>query len=229
VAARSELVPAGPVRRHAAEHLARSRATAVHALSLVDVDLDRVERVRAEAGLAVDAFVARAVADALTKHPHLNASVEDDGLRVHRDVHLGLTVGVEGRGTVAPVVRSADGKRLRALAGELAALQDRARTGALGPDDLAGATFTVGEPETEPGLVSIPIIHQPQVAILALGGVRRRPVAVPLPDGGEAIAVHPVAPLALVWDHRAVDRAYASAFLASVRDALEARDWQAEL
>ena len=227
--ARSELVPTTTVRRHTSEHLARSRATAVHTLSLVDVDLDRIERARSETGLDVGAFVARAVADALTRSPHLNASVEDDGLRVHRDVHLGITVDLDGAGTVAPVVRSADGKRLRALAGELAALQDRARAGTLGPDDLAGATFTIGEPETEPGLVSIPIIHQPQVAILAVGGVERRPVAVALPDGGEAIAVHSVAPLALVWDHRAVDRAYVSAFLASVRDALETRDWQAEL
>ncbi len=228
-AARSELVPTGAVRRHTGEHLSRSRATAVHTLSLVDVDLDRVERVRSETGLDLGAFVARALADALTRYPHLNASVEDDGLRVHRDVHLGITVVLDGVGTVAPVVRSADGKRLRALAGELGALQDQARAGTLGPDDLAGATFTIGEPETEPGLVSIPIIHQPQVAILAVGGVQRRPVAVPLPDGGEAIAVHSVAPLALVWDHRAVDRAYASAFLASVRDTLETRDWQAEL
>ena len=197
--------------------------------TLVEVDLERVERARAASGLEVLAFVARAVADALVRHPHLNASVEPDGLRVHHDVHLGIAVDLDHEGLVAPVVRAADGMRLRALAAEVADRQARARERALGPDDVLGATFTIAEPDAERGLVSVPIIHQPQVAILAVGGGQRRPVAVPLADSGEAIVVHTVAQLALVWDHRAVDGAYASAFLGSVREILETRDWQAEL
>ena len=223
------MVPLTALRRHTGERMARSRATAAHALSLVEVDFHRVERVRRDAGLDALAFVARAVVDALARFPHLNASVEDDGLRVHRAVHLGLTVDLDHQGLVVPVVRDADGKRLRAIATEAVDVRTRARAGHLGPDDLLGATFTINEPDTHAALLSVPIIHQPQVAILAIGGVQRRPVAVPLPDGGDAIAVHPVALLALSWDHRAFDGAYASAFLASVREILETRDWQAEL
>ena len=116
-------------------------------------------------------------------------------------------------------MRAADGKRLRALAGEIAELHGRARTGTLGPGDLAGATFTIGEPESQPGLVSIPIIHQPQVAILAVGTIEKRPVV-----RDDAIAIRTMAYFALSFDHRIVDGSDADRFMAQLKASLQEFD-----
>ena len=111
---------------------------------------------------------------------------------------------------MVPVVRDADAKRLRAIAREVADLAGRARTKKLTPDDIAGGTFTITNAGPYGTLLTVPIINQPQVAILSTDGVKKRPVVVELPDGSDAIAIHPVGNLALAWDHRAVDGAYAS-------------------
>lgn len=234
-----EVVAFSNIRRRTAEHMVRSKATSAHTLVVVEVDYEGVDRVRlaqkerfkAEEGVNLTylPFVSRAVVDALREFPHMNASVGDDQLVVHRAVHLGIAVDIHFEGLMVPVVHGAGDKRLRVLAREISALAALARSRKLGPDDIAGGTFTITNPGPFATLITGAIINQPQVAILSTDGVRKRPVVVELPDGSDAIAVHPVGNLALTFDHRAVDGAYASAFAAKIKDILQTRDWAAEL
>ncbi|HET9732604.1 MAG TPA: dihydrolipoamide acetyltransferase family protein [Acidimicrobiales bacterium] len=234
-----EVIPFTNIRRRTAEHMIRSRATSAHTLTAVEVDFSAVDAARRAAqeqfraaegfGLTYLPFVARAVVDALAAFPRLNASVGDESLIVHKRVHLGVAVDLDLEGLMVPVVHDADSARLRAIARAVRDLAERARTRRLGPDELAGGTFTITNPGPFSTFMTIPIINQPQVAVLSTDGVRKRPVAVTLPDGSDAVAVHPVGMLALSFDHRAVDGAYASAFLARVREILESRDWSQEL
>jgi len=127
------------------------------------------------------------------------------------------------------VVRAADGLRLRAVAREVNDLAQRARSKQLGPDEIMGGTFTITNMGPFGTLFTVPIINQPQVAILATDAVKKRPVVVEGPDGDDAIAVHSTGVLTLSWDHRAFDGAYAASFLHSLTEILERRDWEAEL
>jgi pyruvate dehydrogenase E2 component (dihydrolipoamide acetyltransferase) len=234
-----EVVPFSNIRRRTAEHMTRSKATSAHTLVVMEVDYEGVDRVRgaerarfkADEGISLTylPFVSRAVVDALREFPLMNASVGDAQLVVHRAVHLGIAVDLHFEGLMVPVIHDAGEKRLRALAREIAALAAQARSRKLGPDDIAGGTFTITNPGPFGTLVTGAIINQPQVAILSTDGVKKRPVAVELADGSDAIAVHPVGNLALTFDHRAVDGAYASAFVARVKEIIETRDWSAEL
>jgi 2-oxoglutarate dehydrogenase E2 component (dihydrolipoamide succinyltransferase) len=231
VAARPEnhVVPLNRVQRLTGEHMLRSLQVAPHAFIAMEVDFERVDQARRANKLTFLPFVARAVVDAIAAFPHVNASVGDGELTVHRDVHLGIAVDLDHQGLIVPVVRAAHGKRLVALSDEIAGLAARARAKRLTPDDVAGGTFTLTNPGPSGTMISAPIIHQPQVAILSTDGVKRRPVVVELDGGGEAIVVHAVGMLGLSFDHRAVDGAYASAFLARVRDIIETRPWSTEL
>jgi pyruvate dehydrogenase E2 component (dihydrolipoamide acetyltransferase) len=169
------------------------------------------------------------VIDAIAAYSHVNATVGDGELVVHRAVHLGVAVDLDHQGLIVPVVHDADRKRIGALADEMADLAARARAKRLAPGDVAGGTFTITNPGPSGTAISVPIIHQPQVAILSTDGVRRRPVVVETGDGTDAIAVHAVGMLGLSFDHRAFDGAYATAFLARVREILETRPWEVEL
>ena len=210
--------------------MVRSLATSAHTLVATEVDYHHVDPVRRRAGLSYLPFVARATIDALREHPHLNASVGDDELIVHRRINLGLAVDVGFEALVVPVVKDAGGLRLGALA---EAMADAGRQGpqpsASPVDDLSGGTFTITNVGAYGTVVTAPVINQPQVAILSTDGVRMRPVAVRSEAGEWVVAVHPVGNLSLSFDHRAVDGAYAAAFLARVRELLETRDWQQEL
>jgi 2-oxoglutarate dehydrogenase E2 component (dihydrolipoamide succinyltransferase) len=148
---------------------------------------------------------------------------------VHNYVNLGIAVDLNHEGLLVPVIHDADTKRLRAIAREISALASRARAKRLTMDDISGGTFTITNAGPFGTLFTIPVINQPQVAILATDGVRKRPVVVELPDGTDGIAVHPVGNLVLAFDHRAFDGAYASVFMGSVKEILETRDWSAEL
>src|SRR5206468_11808880 len=147
----------------------------------------------------------------------------------HRDLHLGIAVDLDFKGLVAPVIRNADGKRMRLIAREIRDLAARAKSKQLGPDELVGGTFTITNMGPFGTAITLPIINQPQVAIMATDGVRKEPVVVEGPDGDDAIVVHHVGFLALAWDHRAFDGAYAASFLNEVRVVLETHDWEAEL
>jgi pyruvate dehydrogenase E2 component (dihydrolipoamide acetyltransferase) len=234
-----EVIPFSNIRKRTAEHMVRSQATSAHVLTAIEVDFEAVDRVRlaekdafkAEEGFSLTylPFVSRAVIDAIRDFPHVNASVGDNQLIVHRAVHLGFAVDLNFEGLIVPVVHDADGKRLRSIARELADLAARARSKKLNADEISGSTFTITNPGGFGTFITAPVINQPQVAILSTDGVKKRPVVVELPDGSDAIAIHPVGMLALSFDHRAFDGAYASAFLARCRDILETRDWSQEL
>jgi pyruvate dehydrogenase E2 component (dihydrolipoamide acetyltransferase) len=224
-----EIIPFSSARRATAEHLRRSLDTSAHAFVATEVDYALVDPVRRQAGLSYLPFVARAVVDALREFPHLNASVGDDCLIVHPDVHLGVAVDLDGDALVVPVVRQAGLLRLEALAAAMTGLADRARHRRLGLEEISGATFTLTNVGAHGTLLAIPIIDQPQVAILSTDGVRPRPVAWTGPDGEWAVTVHPVGNLSLSFDHRAIDGAYAAAFLSRVRTTLEQRAWTEEV
>lgn len=234
-----QVVPFSNIRRRTAEHTVRSKATSPHTLVVTEADFEAVERVRAARGprfqeeegfsLTYLPFVARAVIEALKHWPHLNASVGDDSLVVHRRIHLGIAVDLNFEGLVAPVVHDADALSVRGLARAIRDLAVRARSKQLSPDDLAGGTFTITNPGPYGTLLTGPIINQPQVAILSTDTVRRRPVVATLPDGSEAIVIHSVGLLSLTWDHRAVDGAYAAAFLHEVAELVATHDWSREL
>jgi pyruvate dehydrogenase E2 component (dihydrolipoamide acetyltransferase) len=236
---RDTSIPHTNIRRRTAEHMTRSLATSAHVYASIEVDFEGVDRVRAAQREAFKAqegfsltylpFISRAVVDAIREFPEVNASFGENELVVHNYVNLGIAVDLDFKGLMVPVIHDADGKRLRALAREINDLARRARSKQLGPDDIAGGTFTITNPGPYGTTMTLPIINQPQVAIVSTDGVKRRPVVVDLPDGSEGIAIHSTGNITLTWDHRAFDGAYAAALLRQVKDILESRDWAAEL
>jgi len=233
------VIPFSNIRRRTAEHMVRSKHTSAHTVVAMEVDYSAVERVRqAEkerfkqhegVSLTYLPFIARAVIDAIGEWPHVNSSVGDDALIVHNHINLGIAVDLNFEGLLVPVIHDAADKRLRALARDIANLAERARSKRLTMDDISGGTFTLTNAGPFGTLFTIPVINQPQVAILATDGVRKKPVVVEAPDGSDAIAIHPIGNLILSFDHRAVDGAYASAFMRAVKTSLETRDWSTEL
>jgi 2-oxoglutarate dehydrogenase E2 component (dihydrolipoamide succinyltransferase) len=233
------VVPFTNIRRRTAEHMVRSKHTSAHTMVAVEVDYSGVERVRqaekdrfreAEGfGLTYLPFIARAVVDALEEFPNVNSSVGDDALIVHGDVNIGIAVDLDFEGLLVPVIHNADGKRLRTLARDISSLASKARSKRLTMDDISGGTFTITNAGPFGTFITVPVINQPQVAILSTDGVRKKPVAIELPDGSDGIAVHPVGNLVMSWDHRAFDGAYAAAFMRAIKHVIETRDWSAEL
>ncbi len=232
-------MPFDNIRRRTAEHMVRSLATSAHVYTSVRVDFERVERVRAahqaewqaEEGFALTylPFITRAFCDVVHDYPYVNASVEGETLVVHRDINLGIAIDLQFKGLIAPVIRSADGKRLRLIAREIRDLAGRAKSKQLSPDEIVGGTFTITNMGPFGTTQTFAIINQPQVAIMATDSIRKEPVVVEGPDGDDAIAVHHVGFLSLTWDHRAFDGAYAASFLNALRTVLETHDWEAEL
>ena len=216
-----------------------SKATSPHAFSVVEVDYANVDTTRSKVkadfkasegfGLTYLPFIARAIVDGLGEFPHLNASVGDNELILHDFIDLGIAVDLDYEGLLAPVLRDADTKRLKAIAREISDLANRARNRKLAPDEISGGTFTISNNGSAGSVLTMPIINQPQVAIISTDAIVRKPVVIEGPDGGEAIAIHPVGNLAMSWDHRAFDGAYAAGFLKRVKEILETRDWSAEL
>ena len=219
--------PLTPMRRRIAEHMLESRRTSAHCTTIVEVDLHRVVAARRQlkegmarrgAPLTYLAFVASATVAELDRHPILNASIDGDELVYHDDVNLGIAVALDS-GLIVPVIRHAQRLSLEGLAGEIARLAQRARSGGLDPDDVAGGTFTITNPGQFGAVLATPIINQPQVAILDLEAVVKRPVVID--DESEAIAVRPMTNLCMSWDHRALDGAEAARFLSDVKTRLE--------
>ncbi|MEY2959769.1 MAG: hypothetical protein RLZZ01_2337 [Actinomycetota bacterium] len=236
---RATRVPLSKIRRLTGDHMIASKSTSPHAFSVVEVDFANVDSARlpvrdvfkATEGFSLTylPFVVRAIVDGLAEYPHMNASVDGDDLVVHGFVDLGIAVDLDHEGLLAPVVREAESKRLRALAREIRDLADRAKARRLSPDEISGGTFTISNNGSAGSVLTMPIINQPQVAIVSTDAIVRRPVVARTTDGSEAIVVHPVGNLAMSWDHRAFDGAYAAGFLSRVKEILETRDWSAEL
>jgi len=233
---RDEVQPLSRMRLAIAERMTESLRVAPHVWTSVEVDLQAVEEVRREhkerfrreegTSLTYLAFVARAACDALRAFPVINSSLDMAARTrvLHHYVNLGIAVDLSEQGLVVPVIRDADGLNLRGLARAIRAGADKANAGQSAPDDLAGSTFTITNPGPFGGYASAPIINQPNSAILSVNEVTRRPTAV-----GDAVAVHYMTILGFSYDHRAFDGVTASRFLARVRDALQDRDWAAEL
>ncbi len=229
------------LRRTIAEHMITAKRTAAHVWTSIEVDYERVERVR-EAhrdrfkenerfSLTYLPFIARATMDALSAYPVVNSSFDlDAGTRTfHHGVNLGIAVDVESKGLIVATIRGADGQTLKGLARSIRAIAEKTRDGALEPDDITGSTFTITNPGPFGSFVSSPIINLPNVAILSTDTVTKRPAVVTLPDGTDTIAVRHIGYLSLTWDHRAFDGSTAVRFLDRVRTNLETWDWDQEL
>jgi 2-oxoglutarate dehydrogenase E2 component (dihydrolipoamide succinyltransferase) len=209
------------MRRSIAAHMVESLHTAAHCTSIIEADMSRIEAARERLGLSYLPFVARCAVDALRAHPELNATLEGETLTRHRQVHLGIAVSLGADGLIVPVIHDAQDLSHEGLAKRIAELATRARAGELSADDVRGGTFTITNPGGYGTIASTPIINQPQVAILDLEAVVRRPVAVTDEQGGEAVAIRPMTNLCLSWDHRALDGALAAQFLAALRERIE--------
>jgi pyruvate/2-oxoglutarate dehydrogenase complex dihydrolipoamide acyltransferase (E2) component len=217
-----------PMRKAIADHMVRSIQTAAHCTTVIEVDFSAVAKRRAELApsfaekgvpLTYLAFVARAVVESLEEFPVLNASVEGDELVHHADVNLGIAVALES-GLIVPVVKKAQRLSLEGMAAAINEVATRAREGSLAPDDVHGGTFTITNPGQFGAVLATPIINQPQVAILDLEAIVKRPVVVET-AAGDAVAIRPVGFLPMSWDHRALDGAEAARFLGSVKSRLE--------
>jgi pyruvate dehydrogenase E2 component (dihydrolipoamide acetyltransferase) len=218
-----------PIRRTTAVHVLRAKAAAAHAHVAVACDYGAVERARLVSGFTYLPFVARAAVDALYAFPYCNALSGNDHVVVHRAVHLGIAVDLDFEGLIVPVIRDADGKRLRTLADRIVDVAARARTRRLAPEDVSGGTFTITNPGPFGTFMSMPIINHPQVAILATDAVRKRVVVTEGRDGTDVLAIRPIGMLALGFDSRLIDGAYAAAFVQRVAEIVETRDWSTEL
>jgi pyruvate dehydrogenase E2 component (dihydrolipoamide acetyltransferase) len=236
---RDEIIPFSRIRKRTAAHMVRSKATSPHALVVTEVDYEHVDTVRrasAEApkarksiALSYLAFVARATIDAIRAFPQVNASVGEDELVVHEAINLGVAVDLDFEGLIVPVIHQADRQTTQELSRAIADLAQRARTKRLSADDVVGGTFTISNLGPYGTLLTSPVINQPQVAILAVDGVKEKPVVVKGPDGTKSIDIHPIGNLALAWDHRAFDGAYAASFLGRIKGGLESDEWKQRL
>ncbi len=229
------------LRIRIADNMIRAKQTAAHVWTSVEVDFEPVERVRRRHrdafkeregfSLTYLPFVSRAVVDALGMFPVVNSSLDlvNKARILHGTVNLGYGVDLEEEGLLVMTMRGADGLRMRGIAREVRRLAEKARSGKMEPDDLAGSTFTITNPGPFGSFMSAPIINVPNVAILSTDTVVKRPIVVTDRDGNDAIAIHHVGYLGLSWDHRAFDGSTAVKFLSRIKQNLETWDWEQEL
>ncbi len=225
--ARIDIQPLSPMRKKIAEHMVLSRRTSAHVHTVFHVDFSHVERIRRErkedylkrgARLTYMGFIAKAVVDALRRHPVLNASLDGDNMLLKKDVNLGIAVALD-TGLIVPVVANADEKNLLGLSRAIADVAERARAKQLKPEEVHGGTFTITNPGQFGAQFGMPIINQPQVAILGVGTIEKRPVVI-----DDAIAIRTMAYLTLGFDHRLVDGAVADEFMSEVKKQIETFD-----
>jgi len=213
------------MRKVIAEHMVESRRTSAHVSSVFEVDMTRAAKLRARYNrtyverhgtkLTYMALFIKAACDALRAWPIVNASVEGEEVVYHKDLNLGVAVALQW-GLIVPVIRHADEISIVGLCKKVADLAERARTKKLNPEEVQGGTFTVTNPGGFGGLFGLPIINQPQVAILGIGGIQKRPVVI-----DDAIAIRSMMYLSMSYDHRVVDGAVADQFLARIQNTLE--------
>ena len=234
----TERVPLSRIRKRTAEQMALSWRTIPHVFQAMEVDFSAVEQARAARGEAWNAkegwpltylpFVAHALCAALAEFPVLNAAFEGDSLLLHSTVNLGIAVDLGTEGLIVPVVKEANRKSLPESARAIRSLVEKARGRQLAPDDVTEGTYTVSSSGNFGTFFTAPIINPPQVAILSIDGVARKPIAV-RKAGEESVAIRPVAILGQSFDHRALDGAYSAAFLRRLKAILEERDWLSAL
>jgi 2-oxoglutarate dehydrogenase E2 component (dihydrolipoamide succinyltransferase) len=216
--------PMSVMRKKIAEHMVLSKRTSAHVYSVFEVDYSRVEHLRRQhkadyerqgAKLTFTAFIAKALVDTLRRHPSLNASIDGDSVVYRAGVQLGIAVALEN-GLIVPVIKDAGEKSLLGLARAIQDVADRARAKKLNPDEVHGGTFTLTNPGGYGAQFGLPIINQPQVAILGVGTIEKRPVVI-----DDMIGIRLRGYLAMGFDHRLVDGAAADQFLADLKHYLE--------
>lgn len=222
----TKIIPMDAMRSAIAEHMVRSKATSPHVYSVQEIDVTNISKWRNTNkklfantegfNLSFTPFFLEAAVRALVKFPHVNASVQDKKIILKRSVNLGCAVALENMGLIVPVIKRAEEKNFVGLARSLNDLAARARSKKLLPDDVSGGTFTVTNPGIFGTIIGTPIINQPQVAILCLGAIKKRPVVI-----DDAIAIREMCYLTLSYDHRIVDGMLGGQFLAFIRDYLE--------
>jgi pyruvate/2-oxoglutarate dehydrogenase complex dihydrolipoamide acyltransferase (E2) component len=215
-----EILPLTPMRKTIAERMVKSRQTSAHVATFFEADFSAIAKFHEGRQLTYLPFIINAVARAIKDVPVLNSSWSDQGIVLKKDIHLGLAVALE-EGLLVPVVRHADRKGLAQLAKEVADLAERARTKKLSPEEVQGGTFTITNHGGSGSLFSTPIINQPQIAILGVGAVQKRPVVL-----NDAIAIRLMSYLSLSFDHRVIDGATADRFMSKVKAYLERSDWE---
>ena len=223
-----QVEPWSRIRKLTADHMIMSRRVSPHVSSLIEIDYTRIAKIRAQrkaeftergVNLTFLAFIAKAVAECLRKHPVVNSAVMGEATVLRREVNLGIAVALDW-GLIVPVVRRADELNLFGLARSIGDLADRARAKKLSPDEVQKGTFTITNPGGFGTIVGLPIINQPQSAILAVGAIEKQPAVITAADGTDSIAIRTKGILAMSFDHRVVDGATADRFLADVKKAL---------
>jgi 2-oxoglutarate dehydrogenase E2 component (dihydrolipoamide succinyltransferase) len=229
-----EIEPMSNIRRLTAAHMVYSKATSAHVTSVSHVDLSRVARVRNRAKegflqthgtkLTYMPFIFTAVANALVAHPKLNASIDGTNIVFKKDINIGMAVALDW-GLLVPVIRHAERLNLVGLAKTANDLADRARSKKLSPDEVQGGTFTVTNPGVFGSLYGTPVINQPQVGILGIGAIEKRPVVESDDEGNDTIAIKTMSYFAITFDHRLVDGADADAFMNHLKQTLAEETW----
>jgi len=221
--------PWSRIRKITADHMVTSKRVSAHVASFFEVDFTRVAQLRAAAkqsyvdrgvNLTFLAFIAKACAEHLRKHPVVNAAVSGDSTIYRAEVNVGIAVALDW-GLIVPVIKHADELSLIGIARAINDLGERARTKKLLPDDIQRGTFTITNPGGFGPFAGIPIINQPQVAILGVGAIEKRPRVVTAADGTDSIAIRTMGMLTMSYDHRVVDGADADKFLADVKQLLQ--------
>jgi len=221
--------PWSKIRKITADHMIMSRRVSAHVASFFEIDYSRVAQLRAQhkqsyadrgVSLTFLAFIAKACAENLRAHPVVNAAVSGDSTIFRRDINIGIAVALDW-GLIVPVLKHADELSLLGIARAINDLGERARTKKLSPDDIQRGTFTITNPGGFGPYAGIPIINQPQVAILGVGTIEKRPKVVTLPDGTDTIGIRTMGMLTMSYDHRVVDGADADKFLADVKKQLQ--------
>ena len=231
-----QVVPMTPMRKIIAQRMVESKHTSAHVHSVYEIDMTHVMNLRAKlknkfeqttgSKLTPTTFFARAAVKALREFPIVNASVEGDNINYHREINIGIAVALDW-GLIVPVIKHAEEKSFLGLQRSISDLGDRARAKKLLPDDVQGGTFTITNPGQFGQMFGLPIILQPQVAIMGIGSIKKMPVVVTDASGGDSIAIRSICHISLGYDHRVIDGAVADQFLRSVAQHLE--NWNEEL
>lgn len=225
-----EILPLSPVRRAIAEHMVLSKHTSPHVTTVMEIDLSRVvshrqankeQFARDGVNLTFTAYFVTAATAALKAHPVVNSSWSEEGILIHRDIHIGMATSLGEAGLIVPVIKNADSYSLLGLARVINDLSNRARSRQLKPDEVKGGTFTITNHGTSGSLFASPIINQPQCAILGVGMIQKRVVVLTDSNGNDSIAVRPMVYVSLTFDHRILDGAMGDAYLAKVVEYLQ--------
>jgi pyruvate dehydrogenase E2 component (dihydrolipoamide acetyltransferase) len=231
-----EVVPMSVMRKKIAEHMVMSKRTSAHVHGIFEVDVTRIVKLRERMKgkfeqatgnkLTYTPFFARAVVHGIRKWPIINSSVEGDNIHYHAAINLGIAVALDW-GLIVPVVKSAEERSFVGLQRAISDLGERARTKKLKPDDVQGGTFTITNPGIFGAEFGLPIINQPQVAILGVGGIKKKPVVLTDKEGNDTIAIRSMMHLSIGYDHRVIDGAVADQFMDEVKKFME--NWNEEL